>query len=218
MEMFFLLRHGETAWNKQRRVMGRLEVPLNRAGRAQSRRMAESLCELRLDAVYTSPLKRAVQTTEIVARQSALTAVSDDNLSEFAFGRWSGHRYDALLRSPRYRRFLQAPLVTAVPGGETIRDVQRRGLTALKRAAQEFPGGRILLVSHGDVIRAILCHYMRLPLGQFRRLRIDNGALAVFESDGAWAEIKVINYLPELADVCRPAYPGLKPDDSGKRA
>ena len=218
METFFLLRHGETAWNKRRRVIGRLEVPLNRVGLEQSRRMAKLLADLQLDAIYTSPLRRAVQTAEIVARRNGRTVIPDQNLTEFAFGRWAGHRYDDLIRSPRYRRFLTAPLTTQVPGGETIRDVQRRAVAAVKRAVREFPRGRILLVSHGDVIRAILCHYLRLPLGEFRRLRVDNGALAVFDSDGDWAEIKVINYLPEVAEVCKPPYPGLKPGDRETRA
>lgn len=107
-----------------------------------------------------------------------------------------------------YHRFLKNPLKTPVPGGETIRGVQKRGLKALRRAAREFPKGRLLFVSHGDVIRALICHYLQLPLEKFRRLRIDNGSLTALEVDGLWAEIKFINYLPEITDISKTRYQG----------
>lgn len=71
METIFLLRHGETAWNDEQRVMGRLEIPLNRKGILQARRVARILPQLELDAIYTSPLKRAVQTARIAAKGSS---------------------------------------------------------------------------------------------------------------------------------------------------
>lgn len=71
--------------------------------------------------------------------------------------------------------------------------------------------GRILLVSHGDVIRALLCHCLRLPLQEFRRPRVDNGSLSVIEVDGAWAEIKVMNYIPDITRMSKEPYLGLKP-------
>ncbi len=73
----------------------------------------------------------------------------------------------------------------------------------MQRATREVPKGRILLVSHADVIRAILCHYLRLPLHEFRRLRVDNGSLSVIEVDGAWAEIKVMNYIPDITRMSK---------------
>ncbi len=83
-----------------------------------------------------------------------------------------------------------------MPGGETIRDVQKRGLKTLRKATREFPKGRLLFVSHGDVIRAVICHYLQLPLEEFRRLRIDNGSLTALEVDGLWAEIKFSTTFP----------------------
>jgi alpha-ribazole phosphatase len=111
------------------------------------------------------------------------------------------------LGGPAFRRidrrsalpqFIKSPAKTVLPGGETISDVQRRGLNVINEAAQKVPGGRFLLVSHGDVIRAVLCHYMKLPLNQYRRLRIDNGSLSALQTDRRWAEIKYVNYFDEI--------------------
>lgn len=216
METLFLMRHGETAWNHQKRVMGRLEIPLNRQGNVQARRVAKLLPDLEVRAIYSSPLKRALDTAIILAGSENLTVETDANLTEVAFGRWEGHLFDELIRDDAYHRFLKNPLTAVVPGGETIPGVQKRGLRAVRRGSREYPNGRLLFVSHGDVIRAILCHYLRVPLGNFRRLRIDNGSLSAIEIDGSWAEVKFVNYLPDIARMSKDPYLGLKPNQIKK--
>lgn len=191
--------------------MGRLEIPLNRAGTLQARRMATIVRRLNIDAIYTSPLKRALQTAQILAEKTGLPVEIDPNLIEVAFGRWEGWQLKRLRRDKAYHRFLRAPVTAKVPGGETMRDVQKRGLAALWRAAGEHPEGRILFVTHGDVIRAILCHHLHLSLGEFRRLRIDNGSLTVLEVNGSWAELKFINYVPDIVPITQEPYGGLDP-------
>ena len=76
----------------------------------------------------------------------------------------------------------------------------------IDEAAQKVPDGRFLFVSHGDVIRAILCHYMKLPLHEYRRLRVDNGSLSALQSDRRWAEIKYINYIEEIILASKEPY------------
>ncbi|MBI2998416.1 MAG: histidine phosphatase family protein [Deltaproteobacteria bacterium] len=211
METFFLLRHGETTWNKNGRVMGRLEVPLNRTGIAQARHVVKLAAHLDIDAIYSSPLKRSLQTARILAQGMKVPVKIDPQLTEVAFGRWEGYQFQQLIRDQAYHRFLKTPLTAKVPGGETMRDVQKRGIEALRRAARKYPQGRILFVTHGDVIRAILCHHLRLPLAEFRRLRIDNGSLTALEVNGPWAECKFINYLPDVIRVSHKPYAGLDP-------
>ncbi len=203
METIFLLRHGETAWNKEKRVIGRLEIPLNRKGISQANRVARLLPNLEIHAIYSSPLKRALDTAQILLEQNKIPIKIEPELTEVAFGWWEGNRYDDIIKDESYRRFLRSPLKSAVPGGETIGDVQKRGLKAIHRAVLEIPEGRLLFVSHGDVIRAILCHYLRVPLEEYRRLRIDNGSLSVLEVDGSWAKIKFINYIPDITRMSK---------------
>jgi len=178
--------------------MGRLEIPLNRKGISQANRVARLLPNLEIHTIYSSPLKRALDTAQILLEQNKIPMKIEPELTEVAYGWWEGNRYDDIIKDESYRRFLRSPLKSVVPGGETIGYVQKRGLKAIHRAALEIPEGRLLFVSHGDVIRAILCHYLRVPLEEYRRLRIDNGSLSVLEVDGAWAHIKFINYIPDI--------------------
>lgn len=178
--------------------MGRLEIPLNRKGISQANQVARLLPVLEIHAVYSSPLKRALDTAQILLEQNKIPMKIEPELTEVYFGRWEGYLFDDLVEDETYLRFLRSPLKSAVPGGETIVDVQKRGLNAIHRAAIEIPEGRLLFVSHGDVIRAVLCHYLRLPLEEFRRLRVDNGSISALEVDGSWAEIKYINYVPDI--------------------
>ena len=80
----------------------------------------------------------------------------------------------------------------------------------IDEAAQKVPGGRFLFVSHGDVIRAILCHYMKLPLHEYRRLRVDNGSLSALQTDRRWAEIKYVNYIEEIILASKEPYMAAK--------
>jgi broad specificity phosphatase PhoE len=184
----FLLRHGETAWNKLGRVMGRSQVPLGADGIQQIQKIAPLIATLELDGIYSSPLRRAVQTARLVADGTSLPIRKSEGLNEIAFGEWTGRHFEDMIDDELYRRFIKSPAKTLLPGGETITDVQRRGLNVINEAAQHVPGGRFLMVSHGDVIRAILCHYMKLPLHEYRRLRVDNGSLSALQSNGCWAE------------------------------
>jgi broad specificity phosphatase PhoE len=202
----FLLRHGETGWNKQGRVMGRTQVPLDADGIKQIQKIAPLVATLELDGIYTSPLRRAVQTARVVAEGTNLPICKSEGLNEIAFGEWAGRHFDDLIDEALYRRFIKSPARTVLPGGETISDVQRRGLSVINEAAQNVPGGRFLFVSHGDVIRAILSHYIKLPLNEYRRLRVDNGSLSALQTDRRWAEIKYVNYLAEIILASKEPY------------
>lgn len=210
MVTVFLLRHGETAWNKLGRVMGRTQVPLGADGVQQIQKIAPLVATLEPDAIYTSPLRRAVQTAKVVAAETKLPICKSEGLNEIAYGEWAGRYFEDLIDDELYRRFIKSPAKTILPGGETISDVQRRGLEVIEEAAQKIPGGRFLFVSHGDVIRAILCHYMKLPLNEYRRLRVDNGSLSALQTDRRWAEIKYVNYLHEIILASKEPYMAAK--------
>ena len=186
--------------------MGRSQVPLGADGIQQIKKIAPLIATLELDGIYTSPLRRAVQTVNVVAAETKLPICKSEGLNEIAFGAWTGRHFDELIDNELYRRFIKSPAKTLLPGGETISDVQRRGLKVIHEAAQKVPGGRFLFVSHGDVIRAILCHYMKLPLHEYRRLRVDNGSLSALQTDRRWAEIKYVNYLHEIILASREPY------------
>ncbi len=193
-----VMRHGETEWNRESRVMGRSDVPLSDAGRRQSQSAADVLTHFAVSRIVTSPLARAKETADIVGEKLKLAVGTDDKLQEVEFGDWQGMTYTEIRADPRYREFLKDPVNSRTPGGETIADVQDRGLAAIGEAQ---PGERVLFVSHGDIIRAAISHFLDVPLRQFRRIRVDNcGLTAVAVADGR-PEVKFVNMLadPERA-------------------
>ena len=193
-----LMRHGETAWNREGRVMGRKPVELDEDGRAQVQASVPFARLLQPELIITSPLARARQSAEIIAAGVGNVPVAEDpQLSEVKYGRWEGMVYDDLIEDADYLNYRDHPLDAPTPGGETIAQVQSRGVEAVRRAITDNSGRRILFVSHGDIIRTVLCHFMRLELAHFRRIRVDNAAFSGFQLIGDFSEMKFLNLLPD---------------------
>ena len=198
-----IVRHGETVWNRERRVMGSLDIQLSEAGRYQCEELAAVLARFEVGRILSSPLARASESAEILARELGVEIEYDPGLEEVHFGRWEGMTYDEIRADPDYHGFIADPVGHPTPGGETIVDVQRRGLAALARARQDT---RVLVVSHGDIIRAALCHYMAIPLPEFRRIRVDNCGLSALTDTAGRIEVKFVNMLPDPARAWDPLH------------
>jgi broad specificity phosphatase PhoE len=144
-----LVRHGETDWNRDRRYQGHADPPLNEAGRAQAHELAGSLEELELDAIYTSDLRRAAETAEIIHAGRDIPLWRERGLREIDVGSWSG-----LTRAEIEERF---------PGaehhdGETPEAMRERVVGTVTAIAGRHDGERLLIVSHGGALRALLHH------------------------------------------------------------
>jgi broad specificity phosphatase PhoE len=147
----FLVRHGETDWNRDGRYQGHADPPLNYSGRAQAQQLADSLLEL--DAIYTSDLRRAAQTAEIIGAGRDIPVILDPGLREIDVGSWSG-----LTRSEIEERFPGA----IEHDGESRADHLSRVVAAVERIAARHPEERVLIVSHGGSIRALRRHALRV--------------------------------------------------------
>jgi broad specificity phosphatase PhoE len=147
-----LARHGETDWNLEGRVQGHTDRPLNETGEAQARRLAEELAGVRIDAVYSSDLARALATAQAVAEPRGLRVAPLAALRERNFGTWEGLRDEEILE-----RFPQAH---TGPWGddETVEELAGRILAALQEIAERHPRDDVLVVSHGGPLRAVLRH------------------------------------------------------------
>jgi len=202
--IFFLIRHGETDWNRERRIMGRLPVPLNATGREQARAAAAQLSGLGIEAIWTSPLARARSTAEIVAERIGITSVRDDaELTEMDFGSWEGRPYAEVIRDPLFPA-LQRDVSTALPGGESLPQVRERMFRAMTRIAAASDGARVAIVSHGDPLRLVIAGCLAIPIEEMRRLRLDTAGLAAIELTGTWAEVKFVNLRSDLAATFTP--------------
>jgi uncharacterized phosphatase len=144
-----LARHGETDWNREGRWQGWADPSLNGTGHDQARELAGRLAETHFEAVYSSDLRRAFETAEVLAAPHNLTVVTDPGLREIDVGQWSG-----LTRAQISERF---PLGNR-PGGETREQHSVRVLATVERIARAHPGQRILIVAHGGCLRALQRH------------------------------------------------------------
>ncbi len=193
-----LMRHGETDWNRQGRVMGRHPVELTDHGRAQVAATARLAQSIKPDLIITSPLVRARQTAEILsAGLGGVEIIEDPDIAEVLYGRWEGMHYHELIDDPHYITYRKSPIEHPTPGGETIPEVQARGVAAVMRTIEQHSGERVFFVSHGDIVRTVLCHFLKVELQHFHRLRIDNAALSAIQIAGEFAEVKFLNLMPD---------------------
>jgi broad specificity phosphatase PhoE len=193
-----LVRHGLTDWNVARKLIGRTDVGLNAEGRAQALSAAEALKSFRVRAVFSSPQARAVETATPIAAAHGLEVRIDSGFEEVWLDpAWQGKTVEELREEPDMERFLSDPTKRS-SRIEPIEDVQRRTVASVERRRQEHPGETVVVVSHGDPLRAIVAHYTALPLESIRRLLIDNGSVSVFRFRSRGPQLTALNWKPSL--------------------
>ena len=156
MTTLLLARHGETDWNRDHRFQGHADPPLNDDGRRQAREFAEQIAGERIVAIYSSPLRRALETAEIVGERLGLGVVRIDALREIDVGEWQG-----LTRSQVEERYPDAfarwiGFGQGWEGGETYEEMGKRVRGALRELAARHPGEVVLVVTHGGPVRAAI--------------------------------------------------------------
>ncbi len=166
-----LIRHGQTDWNEERRVQGQSESQLTALGVEQARSLAQRIADLHLDIVYCSSSLRTRQTAEHLFADRDIAIRYLDSLREIALGPWEGTLYDDLQASDpdSYRHFWEEPHLFAVDGAETFYQLQDRAVAAVHQLADEHPGKRVAVVSHGALIKTVLAHTESLPMSQLWR-------------------------------------------------
>ncbi|MER5997500.1 bifunctional RNase H/acid phosphatase [Nonomuraea angiospora] len=192
-----LLRHGETALSVERRFSGRGDAELTANGLAQAAAAAERLSRepYRLDVIVSSPLKRARQTAEAVARRTGLDVEVDEDLRELDFGDWEGHTFTEVQRRwPAELSTWLADPETAPPGGESFATVARRVQAAGERLVERYEGKTVLAVSHVTPIKMLLRLALMAPLESLYRMHLDVACLSLIEyyADGP-AVVKSFN-------------------------
>src|SRR5204862_2629704 len=167
MGVFHLLRHGEHGL-LGKVLAGRMPgVGMTERGRAEIASQAERLAGEKIAAIYASPLQRTRESAEIVSARLGLPIAFRDDLLELDFGEWTGATFDSIRADPRWQAWSTQRSLAAIPGGESMRQVQQRAVEALIEIAAHHKGECVVLVSHGDVIRAMLVYALGMPLDFF---------------------------------------------------
>jgi len=195
--VFHLLRHGEPSVFG--RINGRLPgVGLSAKGRAEIAAVAGRLAEEKIDAIYASPLQRTRETAEILADRLALPVQYREDVIEIDYGEWTGLTFDKIRQDERWQMWARSRSIAAVPGGESWHRVQERVVGALFDLRQAHPEGSVVVVSHGDVIRAALLFALGMPLDFYSRIEIAFASLSTIRLDGSGTRVAGLNEWPRL--------------------
>ena len=207
MALFYFVRHGETTWNAEGRLCGSTDAPLSGLGRRQAQLLAQRFQSMVVEALYSSPLIRALETARIMGHEIGCKPVIDPRLTELHYGAWEGRIFDEVKRTePTYRAWAANPADLAPPQGETGVQLVERVMPFMSEVAARHQNGNVIVVCHKTVCRLLACHITGVPLAEYRRrLPMRNAALNILETvDGTW-RVRALNDTSHLATM---------PDDS----
>ena len=198
MTVFHLVRHGEPA------VFGRINgrtsgIGLSERGRAEIALVADRLAGEEIAALYASPLQRTRETAEILSARLEQPVGYREDLIELDFGEWTGLTFDQVRADPRWVAWQSCRSIAAIPGGESMRQVQERVVGALFDLHRSHPEGGVAIVSHGDVIRAALLFALGMPLDLYARLEIGLASLSTIRIGDSGIRVPAVNERPRLA-------------------
>lgn len=174
----FLVRHG--SHDRLDRVLcGRMEgVGLGEAGRAEAKRAAERLAREPVAAVYASPLQRVQETADAIGKRLGLPVQTEPALQELDFGAWTGKPFSELHGDPAWDAWNTRRSTARPPGGESMGEAQRRAIGAVEAFLTAHPDQAVAAVSHSDIIKAVLCHYLGLDLDLMHRFEIEPASVS----------------------------------------
>ena len=196
MTLLLLIRHADNDERKIR-LVGRMPgVHLNQQGREQAEQLARLLAKMPIQAVFSSPLERAMETAQPLAEALNLPVQPIPDLLEIDYGHWQGRTFKQIRRSKFWRSVGEDPAGVSFPGGESFLTAQRRAVTALDRLAQGMD--MIAAFTHADIILLTLAYYLNMPLKDFHRLEIQPASLSVVELKDGKVRILHINHVTNL--------------------
>lgn len=196
MTTFILIRHGMTDLVGHT-IAGRTSgVRLNAAGREQAEQLAARLARLPIKHVYSSPLERARETAAPLARLFGCEVSVSEAFDELDFGAWTNRTLAELEGLPEWKAFNTRRSTTAPPSGESMLSVQARTVAELERLRLLHPEAHVAVVSHADVIRALLAHLLGAPLDLLLRLHVDPATFSIVEAYGDGYAVRCVNCQP----------------------
>jgi broad specificity phosphatase PhoE len=217
---FLLVRHGENDLIKQGRLGGRLPgVHLNETGRTQAQATARVIAQAKTQAdaqaaarkqaqkpteppvwkLYSSPMERAVETTEPIAQALGLEIVIRPGLYETDCGDWAGRTIKSVRRLKAWREIQNKPSQFRFPGGETFVECQQRIVGEIEfLRTQHAPKDIVICVSHADPLKLLVAHYLGLPFDNFQRLSIDPASITILHLDESVSRLLALNLAPSF--------------------
>jgi len=181
MTEIILARHGETKWNVQEIFRGRIDIALNETGIKQAELLAEYLCHLKIEAIYSSPLKRALKTAEVIASHHKLDIEIAPGLIDLDFGKWQGLPHQEVKDKYKelYAEWISHPDQVKIPAGESLNDVRKRAIGVVNEVTVKHQG-TVVLLSHRVVNKVLICALLGLDNSHFWNIRQDTCGITTF--------------------------------------
>ena len=182
MITIILIRHGETDWNREKIFRGQADVTLNRRGLNQAWLLAKYLAKVPITNIYSSPLKRALKTAEVIANYHHIKVEQTTALTDINYGVWQGMS-EHLVREQYgqlFEQWLQSPHLVKIPRGETLDDVRQRGLGLIDHIVKVHDGGTVALVSHRVMNKVLICALLGLDSSHFWNIKLDTCGISTF--------------------------------------
>jgi len=179
MTTIYLIRHGQTAWNKEEIFRGRTDISLNEVGIREAELVGESLKGMDIHVIYSSPLSRARETARRIAQFFNLKVQPLEGIIDMSFGKWEGRPLREVQIHDRelYRQWREQPHLVKLPGGESLDEVRVRAMAALEEVVQYHHGKNLVLVSHRVVNKVILCGILGVDNSHFWQISQDAAAI-----------------------------------------
>jgi broad specificity phosphatase PhoE len=183
MTSVYLVRHGQTAWNKEEIFRGRTDIPLDETGLKQAELAGEYFKGMQVHEIYASPLARAWETALKIAQFRNLKVRSLKGIIDMSFGRWEGRPHQDIQKNDGeiYRQWREEPHLVRLPGGETLEDVRVRAMTALEEMIQLHGGKTLILVSHRVVNKVLICGILGIDNSHFWQISQDPTAINLIQ-------------------------------------
>lgn len=183
MVRLIIIRHGRTEWNRVERFRGRADIGLDEVGMKQARATAERIGQWQISAIYSSPLRRALTTAEILAQSYDLQVELLPGIIDIDYGEWQGLSPEKVIArdGDLYTKWIESPHTMKFPGGESLTEVRERAASAVTNLIEQYPKQTIAVVSHKVVCQILILSLLDFDSSHFWQIAQDVCAVNVFE-------------------------------------
>jgi probable phosphoglycerate mutase len=200
----FLIRHGQTSWNEEGRYQGNKDTNLTRLGIKQAKLVAKYLSRVDFSNIYSSPLKRALHTANIINKNRSSRIIIRENLREIYFGKWEGMKINEINQkyNEDYKNWLNDPFNNSPTQGESFKELTIRTVKEIENIINENnDNSNIAVVSHGGAILSLLIYWLKIPVSRWKSIIQRGGSISVVIIDKGSPYISTLNFTGHLKKI-----------------
>lgn len=199
MTSFYFVRHGLTGHTGHRLTGWHPGVHLDERGRGQAEAAAAVLAAKGITALYASPIERTRETADAISSRTGLDVVIREGLGEVHYGKWSNRTFKSVRRTRLWEQVHRWPSAARFPDGENLRETQARALHEVETLREAHPKARVCCVTHADVIKLVVAHYLGVHIDLFQRIVVEPGSISVVALGDHGPLVTALNLVPEAA-------------------